>query len=119
MVPEIWRATERIFVILDHFCPFTSLTIQKIKILKKMKKMPEHIIILHKCNKNHDHMLYCSRDMVHDGCNFYFSFYAFCLPFYPPNILKNHDLEKVKKNAEYIIILHMRTKNYDQMMYSS
>ena len=39
MVPEIWSATDRIF---GHFgpffCPFTQLTTQKIKILKKWKK---------------------------------------------------------------------------------
>ena len=28
--------------------------------LKKIKKNPGDIITLHKCNKNHDHMLYCS-----------------------------------------------------------
>ena len=28
--------------------------------LKKMKKTTGDIIILHKCTKNHDHMLYCS-----------------------------------------------------------
>ena len=41
----------------------TPLTTQKIKILKKMKKAPGDIIILHKCTKNHDLMLYCSWDM--------------------------------------------------------
>ena len=44
----------------------------------KKKKIPGDII-LHKCTKNHDHMLYCSWDMVCDKCNFYFSFWAnFC-----------------------------------------
>ena len=47
----------------------------------KMKKMPGDIIILQKCTKNHD-MLYCSWDMVCDGCNCYFSFWAFFVPFY-------------------------------------
>ena len=45
------------------FCPFTPLTAQKIKIWKKKKKKkkaPGDIIILHKCTKYHDHMLYCS-----------------------------------------------------------
>ena len=31
MVPGIWSATDRIFLILDHFCPFTLQTNQKIK----------------------------------------------------------------------------------------
>ena len=39
------------------FCSFTSLTAQKIKILKKWKKTPGDIIILHKCTENPDHML--------------------------------------------------------------
>ena len=34
------------------FCPFTLLTTLKIKILKKWKKTPEDIIILHKYTKN-------------------------------------------------------------------
>ena len=31
--------------------------------------------------------------------------------------LKAQNFEKMKKMPEDIIILHMRTKNYDQMMY--
>ena len=34
-----------------------------------MKKMLGDIITLHKCTKNHDHMLHCSWDMAHDGFN--------------------------------------------------
>ena len=41
------------------FCHFTRITNQKIKILK-----------------NHDHMLYCSLDMVCNRCNCYFSYWA-------------------------------------------
>ena len=40
------------------------------------------------------------------------------LHFYPHNNLKNQNFEKMKKPAGDIIILHMHTKNYDQMMYS-
>ena len=47
-----------------------------------MKKIPGHFIILHKCTKDHDHMLYCSWDMTRDGCNCYFSFWPIFLPFY-------------------------------------
>ena len=42
------------------FCPLTSLTTQKLKILKKNKKMPGDIIILHKCTINDNHMMYGS-----------------------------------------------------------
>ena len=41
------------------------------------------------------------------------------LPFYSPNSPKNQNFEKMKKTPGDIIILHMCTKNYDQMMYSS
>ena len=86
MVPEILSVTDRIFC---HFGPFflhffNPLTTQKIKILKIKKKTPRDIIILHMCTKNHDLMLYCSWGMVRDGCNYFFSFWTFFLPFYPP-----------------------------------
>ena len=41
---------------------------------EKMKKIAGDIIILHKCTKNHDHLLYFSRDMAHEECNCYFHF---------------------------------------------
>ena len=43
---------------------FTPLSAQKVKILKKWKKMHGHIIILHRCTKNYDQMMYSSWDMV-------------------------------------------------------
>ena len=64
------------------FCPFTPLTAQKMKISQKMKRTTGDVIILHQCTKNHDHMLYCSWDMVCDGCT-YFSFWAIFCPFTP------------------------------------
>ena len=36
-----------------------------------------------------------------------------------PNSPKNQNLKKMKKPPGDIIILHMCTKNYDQMMYGS
>ena len=108
MISEIWSTTDRIFIILDYllpiikymareiwsatdriflsswaiFCPFTPLTAQKMKILKN-DKTPGDIIIKHKWNKNHDHMLYCSWYMARDRCNCYFSFRAVFCPFVP------------------------------------
>ena len=78
MVPEIWSAPDRIL-----FSPWvTPLTAWKKKFKKiKKKKMPGDTIILHKCTKNHDHLLYCSWDMVRDGCKCYFSFWAILFPF--------------------------------------
>ena len=69
MVPEIWSSTDRIFfVILGNFLLFYLAN------TLKNEKNPRDIIILHKCTKNHDHLLYCSRDIAHDGCNCYFHF---------------------------------------------
>ena len=119
MVPEIWSAMGRI-VILDQFLPFYPINNPKDQNFDKMKtktKTPGDIIILHKCAKNRDHMLYCSCDMARDGCNF-FHFGLFFLPFYPPNDPKNQNIKKLNKLLD-IIILHMCTKNYDHLMYSS
>ena len=44
---------------------------------------------------------------------------GYFLPFYPHNSSKNQNSEKMKKTTGDIIILHMCTKNYDQMMYGS
>ena len=91
------------FVILGHFLPFYPTNNPKNLNFEKMKKTPGGIIILHKCSKYHDHMPYCSWDMAHDGCNFYFSFRAVFGPFTPLTTW----------------ILHMCTKNYGEMMYGS
>ena len=47
-----------LFAILDHFLPFYPYKIPKNQNFEKMKKNPGDIIILHKCTKNHDHMLH-------------------------------------------------------------
>ena len=48
---------------------------------EKLKKPPGDVIILYKCTKNHDHMLYCSLDMVHNEFNCYLSFWVIFCPF--------------------------------------
>ena len=84
-----------------------------------MKKIPGDIIILHKCTKNHDHMLHCSWDMAHVRYN-YFSFWAIFCSFTPLTAQKIKILKKWKKKTPGdIIILHMYTKNYNQMMCDS
>ena len=65
-----------------------------------MKKTPGNISILHKRTKNHDHMLYCSWDMAHDGCNCYFSFWAIFCPFTPLTAQKMKISKKWKKHLE-------------------
>ena len=78
------------------FCPFTSLTIQKIKILKKWKK---HLAILSLYTSiiNQNHMMYDSWDMEQDGQNF--SHFG---PFYPvalPRLLTTQRI-KILKNEK-------------------
>ena len=84
------------------FCPFTPVTAQKMKMKKKMKKRktPEDIIILQKCTKNHDHMLYCSWDMACDICNCYFSFWAIFCTFILLTVQKIEISKKWKKGLE-------------------
>ena len=68
------------FVILDCFLPFYPCNNPKNQNFEKLKKTAGDIIILHKCTKNHDHMLYFSLDMVSNRFN-YFSFWAIFYPF--------------------------------------
>ena len=65
------------------FCHFTPLKPWKIKILKKWKKTPGNIIILHKCTKNHD-ICYTVLEIqcVTDVIIFYFGLFFALLP--PP-----------------------------------
>ena len=59
-----------------------------------MKKKPGDVIILHKCAENHDHILYCSWDMLCDTCNSYFPFWAIFCPFTPLTAWKIKILKK-------------------------
>ena len=63
------------------FFPFYPPNNPKNQNFEKMKKTTGDVIILHKCFKNHDYMLYCSLDMTCNGCNHYFSFWATFCPF--------------------------------------
>ena len=84
-------------VILDHFLPFYPF-------FENLKKSTGDIIILHKCTKNHDHMLYCSWDTVHDRCSCYFSFWAIFSPFTSLTCPKNGNFKKMRKTPGDIII---------------
>ena len=111
---DIWSAPDRTFLLSSAtFLPFHPPNSLKNENLKKIKKTPVDII-LHKCTKNHDHMIHCSRDMTCDGFN-YFSFWAmFCRP--PPltaQKIKISKMKKEKKTPGDIITLHKCTENYD------
>ena len=61
--------------------------------------------------------------MLRDKYNLYFSFCAILCPLAPPpppnSPPKKRKEKKMKKKHGNILILHMRTKNYDHMMYGS
>ena len=121
MVPEIWNVWQtEFFVILGHFLPFYPSNSLKNQYLKKLKKTPRDIIILHKCTKNHDHMLYCSWHMTCDRCNCYFLFWAIFCPFNPLTAQKIKILKNWKKRLEILPFYRCVLYDvYDQMMYGS
>ena len=104
-VPEIWHVTD--VIVIFHFGLFFALLPKKWK-FQKMKKTPGDIIILHKCIKNHDHMLYCSWDMTCDRCNCYFSFWANFCPFTPLTAQKIKISKKEKKEKKAWRCHHFR-----------
>ena len=66
----------------------------------KTEKTPGDIIILYKCTKNHDHMLYSSWAMVCVGCNCYFWFWIIFNPFTPLTAQKMKISKKWRKQLE-------------------
>ena len=68
----------------------------KITILKKWKKIAENIIILHMCNKNHNHMKYGSLRYRVRQTKVFVTLSHFLL-FYLPNNLENQNFENLKK----------------------
>ena len=98
---------------LCHLGPFFALlrppplAAPKDENIKKLKTPGD--IILHKCAKNHDYMLYCSWDMARDTCNCCFSFWAIF------HLLTHSKKKKKKKEKTFrdVIILHMCTIDYD------
>ena len=114
-VPEIWHLTD--VIVIFHFGLFFVLlppNSPKNKNFKKMREITGGIIILHNCTKNHDHLLYCSWDMVCDSCNCYFSFWAIFCSFTPlisqnMKILKqwqkNLDITSFYKSVPKIMII--------------
>ena len=97
MIPELLITTDRIFCHFGSvFVLFTTLTNWKIKILKKWKKTPGDIIILHICPINNKYMVHCFWDMEHYGQNFLSFWNNFCL-FTPLTIPKIRIFKKWKK----------------------
>ena len=87
-----------------HFGPFfallSPLTAPKIKINKKWRKPTGDIMSLHKCTKNHDHILHCSWDMAHDRYNCYFFHFGFFFSIYLQLPTKPKFWKKWKKRLD-------------------
>ena len=106
-----------IIIILGYFLPFYPTNRLKNKNEKKMEKNPWRLIILHKCTKNHDYMLYCSWDMACDRCNCCVSFWAISCPFTPLTAQKMFQ-KKQKKLLEKSSFYTLIPKN-DYRLYCS
>ena len=91
------RRIQLLFFILGYFLLFYS---PKNENFKTMKKKPGDIILLRKCTKNHDHMLYCSWDIVLEWCNCYFSFWAIFCPYTPPPLTARKMRKEKKKHLK-------------------
>ena len=101
IAPEIWHIAD--IIVIFHFglfLLFYSLSSPKNENLKIMKRNPEDNIILQKCTKNHDHMLYCSWDIccVTD-VNVIFIL-GYFLPFYQSNSPKTQSFRKTNKKTK-------------------
>ena len=94
----------KLFVIMVRFLLFCSPppapNNPKNQNFEKLKKTLGDIMILHKCTKNYDQMMYGSWDMVRDRCNCYFSFWVIFCPFTPLTAQKIKLLKKWKKMLE-------------------
>ena len=103
------------FFILDNFLPFylaRYLTILPCPFtylwkFQNNEKTPGDIIILHKCTKNHDHMLYCPWDTAHDTCNCCYSFWVFFTPFTPLTAQKTKFQKNEKNTWRYHHFTHL------------
>ena len=101
------------------FCPFTPLTAQKIKFQKNEKKHLE-IPSFYTCVPKIMIICYTVPEIWHvTDVIIIFNFGPF-FAILPANSPQNQNFKKLKKKTpEDIIILHMCTKNCDQIMYGS
>ena len=122
MVLEIWSVTDKMFCYFGpFFALFTLLTNLKNQNFEKVKKSPWNNIILYKCTKNHDHLVYCSLDMACNRCNCYFSFWAIFCPFTSLTAQKTKFKKKMKKNTwryHYFTLVYQKLWSYAILLLS-
>ena len=99
------------------FCPLPLPITQKIKILKKMKKVPGDIIIFNLCTINEHYDVWFLRYGLRQT-KFFFILNDFLL-LYSPNNPESQNFEKVKKMPGDITISLMCTLNENYMMHVS
>ena len=121
MLTQTWSAcTDIIFC---HFRPFFAffalLLTPKINIWKKLKKAPEHIILLHMCTINQDHITYYSWDMKFNRHNFFVILGNFLLFTPPPLTPWKMKISKMKNTLEISSFYASVPKNHDHMLHSS
>ena len=115
MLTQTWSAcTNIIFCYFRPFFAFFALLLTpKMNIWKKLKKAPEHIILLHMCTINQDHITYYSWDMKFNKHNFFVilgNFLLFTPP--PPNTLKNENIKNEKYPGDIIILRKCTKKSW-------
>ena len=103
MIYDVWYKGTTDRVILDHFLPFDfdPPNNPKNRYLKKMRKMPGDIVILHLCTANDNHMMWGSSNRYGARqTEFFVILDHFCPPPHPPpssNNPENQNFEKMKK----------------------
>ena len=107
------RNRQNFFSFWTIFCPFTILTTRK-KIFEKKRKKCLEISSLHTSVPYMTHTS-CMIPEIWSVTQFFVILSHF-LPFYNTDNPKTQIFKKMKKNPKDIIILHMCSKNYDQMM---
>ena len=118
IVPEISSATDRIFVILDHFLPFYLANNKKNQNFEKLKKNSWRYY--HFTYAYHKWQLYNIWLLRYGAWQTeFFVIVDYFLPFCLHKNLKNEEFEKNEKTPGNIIIWHKCTKNQDHMLHCS
>ena len=105
------------FVISDNFLSIYPLKTQKLKFWKNEKNAWKYYHFTQVYQKLGS--CYTVPEVVRHGCNCYLSFWTYFCLFTPITAWKMKISKKMKKTPSDVIILHMRTKNYDHMVYCS
>ena len=107
-VPEIQSETHFLVIFGKSFALLTPNTLKN-QNFEKIKKASGDVIILYKCTKNHDHMMYASWDMEYNQRNFS-SFWVIFYHLTPLLIPKIISWKNLNKTWRYKILSHIYDK---------